>query len=138
MTTNFEITDNHAVTIDGRLIDLHNNFNLVGFNYHTFARQFEIKWVRATGDWIKSEEVSELVLTHKNVSYLTITDRDENSGIEDEKCLGEISFFPSKNRDMNESMKMQAQPAVDDDILYFFENGQLIRLCCEKVELRYK
>jgi hypothetical protein len=138
MTTNFDIADNHAVTIDGRLVDLHNNFDLDGFSYDTSSRLFEIKWTQTKGDWIKSDEINELVLVHKNVSYLTITDRDENSRIEDDKCLGDISFFPSKNRDMDDSIITQAKPTDFDDILYFFENGQLIRVCCQTIELKYK
>jgi hypothetical protein len=138
MTTNFNITDNHALRIHDRLIDLHNNFDLVGFTYDASARQFEIKWTLASGDWLKSDEVNEVVLTHKHVSYLTITDRDQESGIEEDKCLAEISFFPSKDRDVNGSVISQAEPTSVDDILYFFENGQLIRLCCDTIELKYK
>lgn len=138
MKTNFEITGNYGVTIDGRLIDLHNNFDLVSFHYAISTRHFEIKWIKGKGDWIKKDEINELTLTHKNVTFLTIGTADENSRTEDDNCLGDISFFPSSSRDINDSVVSQNQPSEDDDILFILESGRTLRVCCERIELTYK
>ena len=138
MTTDFEIVDNYALRQDGLLFDLHNNFDLSDFHYNVKTREFIITWTKASGEWVKSDEADEITVRHSNVSFLTISDRDPESITDDDKCLGEISFFPSTSRDINDSIVIQARPTEEDDILYFFENGQLIRVCCETIELTYK
>ena len=67
---------------------------------------------------------------------MTISDKDENSKVEDDTCLGEISFFPSTARKINDSITPQENPNEGDDILYFFENGQQIKIHCEEIEIR--
>jgi hypothetical protein len=138
MKTDFDIEDNYALRQDGLLFDLHNNFDLSDFHYSVKTREFIITWTKTSGDWVKSDEADELTVRHKNVSFLTISARDLDSNTEDDKCLGEISFFPSTSRDINDSIVIRTRPTADDDILYFFENGQLIRICCETIDLKYK
>lgn len=138
MTTDFDIEGNYALRQDGLLFDLHNNFDLSDFHYNVKTREFIITWIKTSGEWVKSDEADELTVRHRNVSFLTISDRDTDSNSDDDKTLGDISFFPSTSRDINDSVIIQARPTTDDDILYFFENGQLIRVCCETIELRYK
>lgn len=138
MTTNFEITDNCGVTVDGRLFDLHNNFDLAGFTYDISTRHFEIKWVKGKGSWINKNEIIELTLSHKKVTFLRIGTADENSLMEDDKCLGDISFFPSSSRDINDNLLIQNQPNEGDDILFILESGRTIRIGCEAIELTYK
>jgi hypothetical protein len=58
-----------------------------------------------------------------------------NSNYEEDSCLGEITFFPSTAREINDSIVPQQKPNDGDDILYFFENGQLIRNHCKEIEL---
>ena len=72
------------------------------------------------------------------MAFLRVIDQDEKSTYEDDSCLGEISFFPSTGREINDSIVPQTKPNDGDDILYFFENGQLIRIHCEQIELGIK
>jgi hypothetical protein len=137
MTTDFDIEDNYALRQNGSLFDLHNNFDLSDFFYNVKTREFIITWTKAFGEWVKSDEADELTVRHKNVSFLSISDRDVDSTTEDDKCLSEISFFPSTSRDINDSIVIQKRPTENDDILYFFESGQLIRICCDTIELKY-
>lgn len=135
MKVNFDIKDNHAIEIDGRHIDLHNNFDFAGFDYNVANKEIKIYWKKSSGDWVEKNEFSSLVLTHKGVTFLRVIEQDEKSSYEDDSCLGEITFFPSTARELNDSIVSQTKPNDGDDILYFFENGQLIRIHCKEIEL---
>ncbi len=138
MKVNFDITDNHALNFNGRHIDLHNNFDFVGFDYNIANKQLKLSWTKSKGNWVYKDELNNLVLVHNSVTFLTITDQDENSSFEDDSCLGEITFFPSTAREVNDSIVPQQKPNDGDDIIYFFENGQVIRIHCEQIELNCK
>lgn len=135
MKVNFDITDNHALNFEGRHIDLHNNFDFVGFDYNVVGREIKLNWKKSSGDWVDKNEFSSLVLAHKAVTFLKVIDQDENSNYDDDSCLGEITFFPSTAREINDSIVPQSKPNDGDDIIYFFENGQRIRIHCEQIEL---
>ena len=135
MKVNFDIKDNHAIEISGRHIDLHNNFDFVGFDYNVSDREIKLNWKKSSGDWVDKNEFSSLVLTHKDVTFLKVIEQDEKSTYEDNSCLGEITFFPSTEREINDSIVPQPKPNDGDDILYFFENGQQIRIQCKEIEL---
>ncbi|WP_396184025.1 hypothetical protein [Flavobacterium sp.] len=136
MKVNFDIKDNHAIEIAGRHIDLHNNFDFVGFDYNLADREIKLHWKKSNGDWIDKNEFSSLVLTHKGVTFLRVIEKDEKSINEDDSCLGEITFFPSTEREKNDSIVSQSKPNDGDDIIYMFENGQRIRIHCEQIELK--
>jgi len=135
MKVNFDIKDNHAIEIAGRYIDLHNNFDFVGFHYNVADREIKLHWKKSNGDWVDKNEISSLLLTHKAVTFLRVIEQDDKSINEDDSCLGEITFFPSTAREINDSIVSQPKPNDGDDILYFFENGQLIRIHCKEIEL---
>ena len=136
MKVNFDITDNHALTFEGRYIDLHNNFDFVGFDYNVADREIKLNWKKSSGEWVDKNELSSLVLTHNSVTFLKVIDQDEKSTYDDDSCLGEITFFPSTEREINDSIVPQSKPNEGDDIVYMFENGQRIRIHCEQVELK--
>jgi hypothetical protein len=135
MKVNFDIKDNRAIEIVGQLIDLHNNFDFVGLDYNVADREIELKWKKSSGDWVDKNEFSSLVLTHKGVTFLKVIEQYEKSTYEDDSCLGEITFFPSTVREINDSIIPQPKPNDGDDILYYFENGQQIRIHCKEIEL---
>ena len=70
MKVNFDIKENHAIEIAGRHIDLHNNFDFVGFDYNVADREIKLQWKKTNGDWVDKNEFSSLVLTHKGVTFL--------------------------------------------------------------------
>ena len=107
MKVNFDITDNHVLTIAERQIDLHNNFDFVGFDYNVAYREIKLHWKKSIGDWVDKNEFSSLVLIHRGVTFLKVIDQDEKSNYDDDSCLGEITFFPSKARELNDSMGKQ-------------------------------
>jgi len=135
MKTNFEVIDNHALESAARYIDLHNNFDFVGIEYNFAKREVRLEWGKSPESWVDINEPSKLVFIHQEVSFLRIIEQEENSSIIDATCLGELTFFPSTSRSINSEIVSQRKPNLEDDILYFFENGSLIRIHCEQINL---
>jgi len=136
MTSNFQIEEHYALAFEGRHIDLHNNFDFIGYNYDITNRQITLKWTKSKGDWVKDNEFANLQLIHSNVTYLTISyDNKENEYPDDDKCLSDVSFFPSEDRQTNNAVLLQEKPKNGDDIIYLFQTDHFIRIGCDKIEL---
>ncbi|MBE7176706.1 MAG: hypothetical protein INR69_09895 [Mucilaginibacter polytrichastri] len=135
MKVNFDIIDNYAIEINGRLIDLHNNFDFVGFDYRVVEREITLHWKKSKGDWVNKHEISNLMLTHIGVSFLEAIEHEQNSIRDEKTCLSEITFFPSAEREIDDCFIPKRRPNSDDDIIYFFVNGLTIKIHCEQVEL---
>jgi hypothetical protein len=135
MKVNFKINNNTAIDFEEIHVDLHNNFDFIGFEYLLKGRTIFLRWTKSDGEWVHKDEFAGLILTHKNVTFLKITEQDENSTPEDDCCLGEITFFPSSAREFVDCMLDQELPKVGDDIRYYFEGGQQIIIHCDEIEL---
>ncbi len=135
MITNFSIIDNYAIKIDDQFFDLHNNYDFVRMEQVTEAHEIVILFRKSLGKWAAGETVKEIQLTHRGVSYLNVLEKEAEASKEDEACLSEITFFPKEDRDTNDSLLIQTTPNATDDILYFFQSGQRIRIGCESIEL---
>jgi hypothetical protein len=136
MEADFEIIDNCAIGQEGRHIDLHNNFDFMGMDCDWDSRTIQLNWKKSSGGWVAKDEVSNLAMTHLEVTYLNIEGQDDQGNLEDALCLMELGYFPSSERETKDSFTTQSKPKEDDDILYFFENGQRICIHCARIELR--
>ncbi|MBD1432380.1 hypothetical protein H8B06_06050 [Sphingobacterium sp. DN00404] len=110
---------------------------MVNFKYNVAEREIKLHWKKSSGDWVKEDELSNLVLIHSSVTFLKVIAQDEKSIYADDICLAEVTFFPSTTREINDSFVPQSKPKEGDDILYIFEKGLVIRIHCEEIELRY-
>tara|TARA_Y100000588_G_C13936624_1_gene788210 strand:- start:50 stop:463 length:414 start_codon:yes stop_codon:yes gene_type:complete len=133
MKTNFEIEENYAVQLIGTHIDLHNNFDFIGLSKN--GKTISVNFKRTNGDWVKSNEFKNLNFEFKNVSYEFYEDGDLEALKDDKKRLGEITFFPAESREINDGIIPQVHPNETDDLIMFFENGRVIRIGCEEINL---
>jgi len=132
MIVNFEIEDNYAVNYQGRHIDLHNNFELVSIN--NLNDQIDIEFIQSKGDWIDENELKGLLFEFKGITFKY--EQEGEAASTDWKTLGELTYFPSDMRDVNDSIVPQKIPKDDDDITFFFESGKSIRINCKEIELK--
>jgi hypothetical protein len=136
MTSNFKIEQNYALIFEGRHIDLHNNFDFIGYEYNTAGRKLVLKWTKSEGDWVKHDELDNLQLIHFNVSYLVIYyDNKKYEFPNGDNCLSNISFYPSEDRQTNDTVFMQEDPKETDDINYMFQTEGYIRVSCDMIQL---
>jgi hypothetical protein len=137
MITNFEIIDNYAVKIDDQFFDLHNNYDFVGMEQLTETDEIVILFRKSDAEWAANETVKEIRLRHRGVSFLNVQEKEAEASKEDETCLSEITFFPKEDRAVNDSLLIQTTPNATDDIIYFFQSRQQIRIGCESIEVTY-
>jgi hypothetical protein len=135
MIVNFEIIDNYALNYKGKHLDLHNNFDFINFEYKVETQTLILRWVKSAGGWVKDDDPPSLVLIHKRVGYLYILPRDPEMPFTEDTCLMDLTYFASSHRDINDSVGGGKLPNAGDDILYFFQSGQVVRINCDEVEL---
>ncbi len=133
MKTNFEIKENYAVQLNGVHIDIHNNFDFIGLRKH--EKNIIANFKKTKGDWVKNEEFKNLRFEFKNISYEYYEDGDFKAEIEAHEELSNITFFPSDLREINDSIIPQSKPKTNDDLIMFFEDGKVIRIGCDEIEL---
>ena len=133
METNFEIEENYAVRLNGIHIDLHNNFTLN--NISEFENSISIEFVKLNENWIHENEFEKVNFLHKVVTFKYSETGDNSKFPEDENTLSEITFFPKTIREINDGFIQHKKPNKNDDIIYHFEKGKLLRINCERIEL---
>ncbi|WP_299125400.1 hypothetical protein [uncultured Tenacibaculum sp.] len=133
MKTNFEIEDNYAVQLNGTHIDLHNNFDFIGLTKN--GKNIRVDFKQTKGDWVNYDEFKNLKFEFKNVSYEYFEEGDSKAVKEDTERLGEITFFPANSREINNGFIQQAKPKINDDLMMLFEDGKVIRIGCDEIEL---
>ena len=136
MTVNFEIEESIALRLNGKYIDLHNNFDFSSYDYQPQFRLFTLNFLKSNGDWIKEDEFERLIFVHTDVFFLsTHYDNKQYEFPANDICLADITFFPASNRDINDRIILQNKPDEGDDILYIFQSEHFIRIGCDKIEL---
>lgn len=135
MKTNFEIDDNHAVSYKGHHIDLHNDFDFTGVTEATIEPEITLEFKKSNGDWVRNDGFAQLMFRFKNVNYKYFGEGELTDHPEDSKCIGGITFFPSAIRDISNGLTYQKVPNENDDLVFTFEDGRIIRVNCEEVEL---
>ncbi len=135
MKTNFEIEDNHAVRYRGHHIDLHNDFDFTGISETISETEITLEFKKSNGDWVRNDGFAELMFRCKNVTYKYFEEGELTDYPEDSKCIGGITFFPSAIRDINDGLTHRKVPNENDDLVFTFEDGRIIRVNCKEVEL---
>jgi hypothetical protein len=64
MKVNFDIIDNYALTYEGRHIDLHNNFDFIGFDYNVAEREVRLNWKKSSGEWVDKNKIFTITSFH--------------------------------------------------------------------------
>lgn len=134
MKTNYEIEENYAVQINGTYIDLHNNFDFIGLSKN--GKNITVDFKRTNGDWVKHDEFKNLIFEFKNVTYEYFDYGDQEALKGDSERLGEITFFSAESKEINDAVILQNHPNERDDLMMFFEDGKVIRIGCEEIELK--
>ena len=135
MKVNFKMEEGYAVDYNGEHIDLHNCFDFVGITEDTARDELKMEWKKTIGDWVREDEYDSLTFVFKNISYKYIDEGNEYDVPENKSGMSEISVFPSTERDVNDCFIFKAVPGEEDDMMFDFVNGKVIRICCEVVEL---
>ena len=133
MKTNFKIEENYAVQLNGIHLDLHNNFEFKSIIEND--KKIEIEFIKSNVNWVRENELKYLKFICTNIYYKYIEYGNNNEFPEDENTLSSITFFPSSTRQINDGIIEKKVPSEKDDLIFLFQNGKIIRINCEKIEL---
>jgi len=121
---------NIDLEVGEEVYDLHNNFDFLSLSYAVASRELTLRWARGSGDWVPKDSPSEIVITARKVSHLTVIGRDPEMPYSEDDCLNCVSFVGA--RDATENSFMVASPA-DPDLHYVFQfmSGFTVRVQAE-------
>jgi hypothetical protein len=124
---NFEIEDDTVgLTFEGMYLDLHNCYDIEGFQYSNAEQVFQLKFRKGKYGTHESPESFELLF--KNVSFLKIGERDAEMGASDDTCLEFIGFLPSESREIMDGYLTNMPKAPTDDLIINTYTGQAIKI----------
>lgn len=127
MTANFILYQNHAIHFDNKHLDLHNDFDFKGFSYNIERRQLSLNWKGTNAGWVADGNPSKVVITIYEVEFLKIAPRDNEMPFSEDTCLSDLTYYSSSERDQDECVYEQEKPTENDDIIFKFQSGQVIR-----------
>ncbi len=136
MIANFEINALFSgIDFFGQHFDVDNNFRFAGYVDDEEKKEIRLQFTKGKGAWIPVDEVNgfELVFTGVNYKYLKPDNRDHPAN--SRGTITEMSFYPSKDRKVNDLFMDQRNPLPGDDIKFHFEDESLIRIGCAEGEL---
>ena len=134
MKSNFKIIENYALELNGKHLDLHNNFDFAGFSFDVRSRQLLLKWMNSEERWVPAGNPQGLELTVNEVSFLRVTPRANEFPFTEDTCLMDITYYPSSERQEDENVIWQELPNPNDDLILRFQSGQIIRVKGENIQ----
>ena len=131
---NFNVGDDFiSVVKDGSYLDLHNNFDFVGYNYAVANNEFQIIFNKASEDWASDVKVENLIFKFAGVLFLKIKGNDSTEDPDDEKCLSDIGFCAADLRNDMEFFLATNEFGDSYDLIFVFQTGQAIKIHSQEV-----
>lgn len=128
MTSNFILYQNYAIHYDDKHLDLHNNFDFIGFSFDGKKRELKLNWISTKGECVPEDNHSKLTITIENIEYLKILPREVGVPFTEDNCLSGFTYYSSSERDEDGCVQYQEKPTADDDIIFKFQSWQMIRV----------
>ena len=85
------------LTVGGANLDMHNDFDFVGFSYLVGSQTAKLTWRRGTGDWVSSSLSSLIEIEVLGVSYLATEPRNPEYPISEDDCLDCVSVVAAED-----------------------------------------
>ena len=77
MTSNFILYQNYTIHCNDKHLDLHNNFDFIGFSFDGIKRELKLNWAGIKGERVQEDNPSKFTITIDNVEYLKILPRED-------------------------------------------------------------
>ncbi len=135
MKCNFKIRNYLDIEIDGRIIDLHNNFDFTGYQHNEPLNQLTISFVKSSGSWVPAGEFAALSFTLKGINYLRLLPPDPELPGDEDQCLMSVTFYYPDDREEDYWLLAKELPDAGDDIIFRFRSDRVIRANCDSVIL---
>jgi len=93
MKRDFDIVDGIYLVQSKHELDLHNNFDFLGFNYSVENRTLLLNWKRSNGDWVAPETPQSLNVEFREVSEFRFMPRDAEIPFTEDDCLNSFGYW---------------------------------------------
>jgi Na+-transporting NADH:ubiquinone oxidoreductase subunit NqrF len=130
---NFKVADSISLNVADKKFDLHNDFELLGFNYDLDSRRFIMKWQKSLGDWVAPNLPNQLSLLFDNVAYLSISPRDPEMPYSEDSCLSFLGYLRPEDKTVMDGFLVEEMAQDDYDIIFIFQSGLAIKVFADTV-----
>ena len=76
---NFEIKSMSDIKVAGRLLDIHNNFELMKLEYSIHDDRLNLGWSKSKGDWVPVDELDGFDLVFEGIQLFKVEGRFEKA-----------------------------------------------------------
>ncbi|WP_422910649.1 hypothetical protein ACOCLD_01985 [Pseudomonas sp. MAC6] len=97
MNRNYEIIDGIYLVKDHYELDLHNNFDFMGFNYFIDERRVILSWSRSKGSWVIPETPQTLSVEFIGVSEFRFLPRNSGVPFSEDNCINSIGYLVNED-----------------------------------------
>jgi hypothetical protein len=131
---NFNIGDDFISLLkDGRYLDLHNNYDFVGYKEDDEGRTFKVFFEKSKEEWATDEFYNGLNLLFWGVSFLKIQEGDPYEYADGNKCIDVIGFSSKSIRD--DMSLFTNEFDSESDMIFLFTSGHVIKIHAEEISL---
>lgn len=97
MRRDFEITQGIYLVQPPHELDLHNNFDFLGFDYSVEHRALLLRWRRSTGDWVASGTPASVTIEFREVSEFRFQPRDSAMPFTEDDCVSSFGYWTDED-----------------------------------------
>lgn len=128
MEVNFIIEENIYLKSKEKLYDIHNEYDFIRLEFDNESNSLILYWKAIESD-------NKIKIHHRQLEYYYSSKSFTKAqpDLEDSRTISSITFFSSETRDIHDNITYQNTPNSTDDIIYLFENEDVIRVKCKEV-----
>ena len=126
---NFSIEGNYALSANGCHIDLHNNFDFMGFSYDALSSSLTLNWVKTEGAWVGSDELSKVEIKFETVTFLKVHRNSiNNEDADSSKTLALLGYLHPDDVDTMDGSLDEREANSDYHMIFLFEDSLAIKV----------
>lgn len=91
--SNFEVLSDTSLRIGNRAVNLHSDYEFLGFEFCNRSRSLELRWSKFNESWVSKDAISKLSLRFSNVSVLSMRSRDPDRPFWEDQSLEFMGFL---------------------------------------------
>lgn len=97
MHRDFEITQGNYLVQPPHELDLHNNFDFLGFDYSVEHRTLLLRWRRSLGEWVASSAPASATIEFREVSEFRFQARDSAMPFTEDDCVNTFGYWTDED-----------------------------------------
>jgi hypothetical protein len=130
MEKNFQITDSIYLKLNHSQYDIHNDYDFEKLTLDSEFNQLNVYLVKGTGDWIKKEDPSKIVILFEGLDHVSFS---EGFFKEKSTTIEEFGYKSESDFDL-QWLKAEEQSENGDHLIIRFENNEYLRIYSKRAK----